>query len=369
LEEFKERREELYDDVYSVLQPALERKLRPVPKVKLEMRITAQGGVGTAEEHNFLLDYYGMDSIGWGTPFLLVPSVTTVDNETRAQLVKATEKDLYLSGISPLGVPFNSMRGNTKDKERDENLSKGRPGSSCPKGYVQLNKEFGEKAICTASRQYQRLKIESLKELQLPENEYQFEYNKVVDRSCTCVGLGTTALIAHGLETRVEGAGVSICPGPNMAYYDKLISMPDMVGHIYGRKNIISRSDRPHMFVKELNLYIDYLKNKVIEAARTPTEKEQKYLKKFAENLESGIGYYFNLLENAGKGIKNAATTIREQMEDSLTSLRLLSLKIDNLMLFNIKRSEDVKETREIAFKESALTHRKRSIVSFGQFL
>ena len=368
LEEFKERREELYNDVYSVLEPALIRKERPLPNVKLDMRITAQGGVGTAEEHNFLLDHYGMDSIGWGTPFLLVPSVTTVDNETREQLIKAKEKDLYLSGISPLGVPFNSMRGNTKDLERDENIIKGRPGSSCPKGYVQLNKEFGEKAICTASRQYQRLKIEQLKEENLPPEEYQFQYNKVVDRSCTCVGLGTTALIAHGLETRVEGAGVSICPGPNMAYYDKLISMTDMVGHIYGRKNIISRTDRPHMFVKELNLYIDFLKTKVGEASRAPTEKEQKYLRMFAENLESGVGYYFNLFENAGRGIVNANTVIRGQMEESLTSLKLLKLKIDNLMLFNIKRSEEVKETREIAFKESALTHKKRSVVSFAQF-
>ncbi|MEZ4724131.1 MAG: hypothetical protein R2863_05690 [Candidatus Kapaibacterium sp.] len=368
LEEFKERREELYNDVYSVLESALERKEKPIPKVKLDMRITAQGGVGTSEEHNFLLDYYGMDSVGWGTPFLLVPSVTTVDNKTRQQLVEAKEKDLYLSGISPLGVPFNSMRGNTKDKERDENIDKGRPGSSCPKGYVQLNKEFGEKAICTASRQYQRLKIKSLQDQNLPEDEYKFEYNKVIDRSCTCVGLGTTALIAHGLETRVEGAGVSICPGPNMAYYDKLISMKDMIGHIYGRKNIISRSDRPHMFVKELNLYIDYLKNKVAEASRTPTEKEQNYLSKFAVNLEEGVNYYFNLLDGAGKTISNREL-IKEQMKDSLTSLKLLKLKIDNLMLFKIKRSEDVKETREIAFKESALTHKKKSIVSFGQFL
>jgi len=214
-----------------------------------------------------------------------------------------------------------------------------------------------------------KIEIESLKQQNLPENDYKFEYNKVVDRSCTCVGLGTTALIAHGLETRVEGAGVSICPGPNMAYYDKLISMTDMIGHIYGRKNIISRSDRPHMFVKELNLYIDYLKNKVSEAARTPTEKEQKYLKTFAENLESGINYYFNLFEKDGKVIANANTIIREQMEESLTSLKLLKLKIDNLMLFNIKRSEEVRETREIAFKESNLTHKKKSIVSFAQFL
>lgn len=369
LDEFKTKRNELYDEIFAVLVPALEKKEKAIPKAKMEMRITAQGGVGTSEEHNFLIDHYGIDSVGWGTPFLLVPSVTTVDNETRQQLVKAKEEDLYLSGISPLGVPFNSMRGNTKDKERDLNLQKGRPGSSCPKGYVQLNKEFGDKAICTASRQYQRLKIESLKEQHLPENEYQREYNKVIDRSCTCVGLGTTALIANGLDTRVEGAGVSICPGPNMAYYDKLISMSDMIGHIYGRKNIISRKDRPYMFVKELNLYIDYLKDKVAEAINTPTEKEQKYLKGFAENLIEGINYYFRLFENEGSVIKNAATVIKSEFEKSLSTLMLLKLKIDNLMLFAFKRTPEVKETREIAFKESALTHHRKSVISFAQFL
>lgn len=369
LEEFKAKREDLYNDIFSVLEPALGKKEKPVPKVKLDMRITAQGGVGNAEEHNFLLDHYGLDSIGWGTPFLLVPSVTTVDNETRQQLVKAKEDDLYLSGISPLGVPFNSMKGNSKDKERDANLEKGRPGSSCPKGYVQLNKEFGDKAICTASRQYQRLKIKSLEDQNLPENEFKSEYNKVVDRSCTCVGLGTTALIAHGLDTRVEGAGVSICPGPNMAYYDKLISMPDMIGHIYGRKNIISRTDRPHMFIKELYLYIDYLKGKVGDATNAPTVKEQKYLRMFADNLEEGINYYFNLIENGGKDITNASTVIKSELEKCFTTLKLLTLRIDNLMLFNIKRSEEVRETREIAFKESAYTHNRKSIVSFGQFM
>lgn len=369
LEEFKTKREELYNDIFSVLEPALQKKERPVPKVKLEMRITAQGGVGTAEEHQFLLDHYGIDSVGWGTPFLLVPSATTVDNETRQQLLKAKEDDLYLSGISPLGVPFNSMRGNTKDIERDNNLEKGRPGSSCPKGYVQLNKEFGDKAICTASRQYQRLKIESLQEQNLPKNEYEFEYNKVIDRSCTCVGLGTTALIAHGLDTRVEGAGVSICPGPNMAYYDKFVSMGDMIGHIYGRKNIISRTDRPHMFVKELNLYIDFLKGKVGDASKAPTEKEQKYLQMFAANLEEGVNYYFDLIENEGKELTNAQTIIKDELEKSFTVLKLLKLRIDNLMLFNIKRSEEVRETREIKFKESIYTHHKRSIVSFGQFI
>src|SRR5690606_22531991 len=113
----------------------------PLPKDPLPVKFTAQGGVGTAEEHNFLLEHYALDSVGWGTPFLLVPQATTVDQGTMEQLSKAREEDLYLSDISPLGVPFNSLRGKTKDLEKLGNIKKNRPGSSCPKKYVALNKE------------------------------------------------------------------------------------------------------------------------------------------------------------------------------------------------------------------------------------
>ncbi|MFN3194936.1 MAG: hypothetical protein ACE364_03200 [Chlorobiota bacterium] len=365
LDEFKNKREELYESIFKILISSLEKKEKPIPK-KLEMRITAQGGVGNSSEHNFLLREYNLDSVGWGTPFLLVPSVTTVDNETRKQLVEAKEKDLYLSGISPLGVPFNSLKGNSKDIERDNNIEKGRPGSSCPKGYVQLNKEFGDKAICTASRQYQRLKINELKEEDLTEDEYRYEYNKVVDRSCTCVGLGTTALIAHGLDTRVEGAGVSICPGPNMAYFSKLVSMKDMIGHIYGRTNIIQRDDRPNMFIKELNIYIDYLKDKVNDASRNPVEKEQKYLIKFTENLEEGIEYYSKLFKEKSQYFNDSYDLLINSLEDSIQRLKLLKLRIGNLMLFKMTKTESNKEPiiKTNKFKESIFTHKTNSFAN-----
>ncbi|MDZ7615176.1 MAG: hypothetical protein U5K51_16885 [Flavobacteriaceae bacterium] len=41
-----------------------------------QLKSTVQGGVGTAEEHEFLLTHYQADSVGWGTPFLLVPEAT-----------------------------------------------------------------------------------------------------------------------------------------------------------------------------------------------------------------------------------------------------------------------------------------------------
>src|SRR5690606_34172400 len=122
---------------------------------------------------------------------------------------------LYLSNISPLGVPFNNLRNNTKDAERDVLINKGRPGSSCPKKFVALNKEFKENGICTASREYQHLKIKELNALDLPSNDYEIKYHEIVEKSCTCVGLGTSALLAYNLDTKTEGEGVSICPGPN----------------------------------------------------------------------------------------------------------------------------------------------------------
>ena len=158
LAEFKEKREELKTAIQELLNQELQNQGRVVPETALQLQISAQGGVGTEEEHEFLLDHYNLDSIGWGSPFLLVPEATTVDEKTLNKLAKAEEKDLYLSDISPLGVPFNNLKDNTKDAEKEVLINKGRPGSSCPKKFVALNKEFKETGICTASREYQYLK-------------------------------------------------------------------------------------------------------------------------------------------------------------------------------------------------------------------
>jgi len=68
---------------------------------------------------------------------------------------------------------------------------------------VALNKEFKEKGICTASREYQYLKIKALDEAGLASKDYEKEFNKIVEKSCTCVGLGTSALLAYDMDTKV----------------------------------------------------------------------------------------------------------------------------------------------------------------------
>src|SRR5690606_5977543 len=95
-----------------------------------------------AEENSFLLNYYQMDATGWGSPFLLVPEVTNVDEETLQELVKAKKEDFYISGSSPLGVPFNNFRQSSAEKQRLERIAKGRPGAPCTKKYLISNTEF-----------------------------------------------------------------------------------------------------------------------------------------------------------------------------------------------------------------------------------
>ncbi|MBJ2172909.1 hypothetical protein JBL43_01585 [Aureibaculum sp. A20] len=331
LAEFRDHKQEITQTVHELLIKALADKNKTVPKEPLALKITAQGGVGTSEEHDFLLDHYKVDSVGWGTPFLLVPEATTVDVDTLEKLEDAKEKDLYLSNISPLGVPFNNLRGNTKDEQKFKNIAKNRPGSACPKKYVALNYEFDEKGLCTASRQYQHLKLKSLEEQNLSENEHEKEYTKIIEKSCVCVGLGTSSLLSHGVETKKEGTGVSICPGPNLAYFSDKMSLKNITDHIYGRANMISRSDRPNMFIKELNIYIEYLKNKLEETATSMDAKQEKYFKKFSNNLNEGITYYHNLFNSVTANFRDAKVSIFNELETSKRNLKQIVTDIDQI--------------------------------------
>jgi hypothetical protein len=298
LDEFKNSRSSLAQTTFELYSDALKNKGLQAPQNLPAIKITAQGGVGTAAEQCFLLEHYGLDSVGWGTPFLLVPEVTNVDKGTLELLKDATEKDLYLSDISPLGVRFNSIRQNTKELEKQRFIEKGRPGSSCPKKYLALSTEFSAEGTCTASREYQHLKIKELKTMNLSPVEYEKAYARIVDKTCICVGLGTSALLVNNLDTKVEGEGVSICPGPNLSHFSEIVSLKEMTDHIYGRVNLIKRAGRPNLFIKELRLNIDFLKEKMEETARAATDKQLKYLATYRENLNQGIEYYLQLIRD-----------------------------------------------------------------------
>lgn len=317
LQQFKENKEELIQSVFEVLVVALKNKERVVPPTPLHLKLSAQGGVGTAEEHDFLINQYGVDSVGWGSAFLLVPEATTVDKATLDKLVAAQEDDLYLSNTSPLGIPFHSLVGNTKDVEKAKRIADGKPGSPCPKKFVALNTDFKEKGLCTASRQYQAAKLKELESQGLSKSEFDYQYNKITEKSCTCVGLGTAALLAYNLDTREEGEGVSICPGPNMAYFSKITSLTEMIDHVYGRTDIMSRTDRPNMFIKELQIYLQYYQEQIEELKRNSTEKQRKKLITFGANLLDGITYYENLLVHEEAEPQPSPTCVSVQLHGS----------------------------------------------------
>ena len=327
LEEINRLREDLVKQTFDMLTTALKAKNRPCPPEPLEMKITAQGGVGTAEEHQFLADHYQLDSVGWGTPFLLVPEVVNVDYKTLDLLCKATEEDLFLSDISPLGVPFNNLKGNTKDVEKEEYIKHHTPGNPCPKKYAALSTEYGEPGLCTASRKFQKLKIDELKAKGLSEDEFQKEFDNIVVKACICVGLGTSALLVNHLDTRVEKTGVSVCPGPNMAYFSEVMTLKEMVDHIYGKHDVIKRKDRPNMFIKELMIYIDYFKNKLDETAQPWTEKQQEYFSNFRDNLDKGIQYYKELFSTVKINLQDKKAKLIADLEKFEVQLKNLPVR------------------------------------------
>lgn len=329
LEEFKQKKENLVASAHELLCKALLQKNLHVPETPLELKITVQGGVGTAEEHEFLLDFYNTDSVGWGSPFLLVPEATSSDNDTRELLAKAKEDDLYLSHISPLGIPFNTVKGTTNELLREKRIHENKAGSSCPKKYLALSKQYDEKGICTASRKYQDIKLAELEteKESLSDKEYTKKQNAITEKSCLCIGLANASLLENNIKIKGEAQGVVVCPGPNIAYFDRQYSLSEMVQHIYGYKSVLNNVMRPNMFVKELSLYLNYFKKEVQEVFETENVAQQKKLNNFKENLLSGIEYYKNLFAS-GNYFQKEKEIIQNQLNNYKKELETIEIGI-----------------------------------------
>jgi hypothetical protein len=316
LEEFKHKKDQLVQSAHDLMVKALGQKEMHIPETPFDLKITVQGGVGTAEEHNFMLDYYNVDSVGWGTPFLLVPEATSVDAATRELLINAKEKDLYLSHISPLGVPFNTLRGTTNEMFKQKRIDENKAGSSCPKRFLALSKEFGADGICTASKKFQDVKLDELEEIKDTLSEKSFEKKKfeITEKACLCVGLANASYIENGMEVKGQSQGVVICPGPNMAYFDKEVSLSEMVQHIYGNAIVMTDANRPNLFIKELKMYIDYLKNEINAVSTEITMAQTKKLKAFKSNLLEGIAFYQDFFANTNY-FEKSINEIQKQLD------------------------------------------------------
>ncbi|MBI2259223.1 MAG: hypothetical protein HYU67_10050 [Flavobacteriia bacterium] len=298
LEEFKLNKIELKNILFEMFNVAIKEKSSKNLQFDSTIRISVQGGIGTSFENEFLMNYYDIDYTGWGSPFLLVPEATNVDEQTLQALVNAKKEDYYLSLASPLGIPFNNFRVTSSQEQKKQRIDSNKPGSPCYKKFLSFNTEFTSKAICLASKSYQKHKLKELESVDMSDDLRKIVKAELLEKECLCEGLVNSVLIKNDIKPLYNITAVSICPGPNLAYFSNTFSLRQMVNHIYGRINILNNLNRPNLFVNELIMYSDYLKIELKKYLLESTQNKRKYLQEFKTNLLSGIEYYVQLIPN-----------------------------------------------------------------------
>lgn len=336
METFKTQREALYAELKGLCDAALANKQRWGFEVDPVQRITVQGGIGTAGEDRFLLDYYQLDGTGWGSPFLLVPEATSVDEDTLGKLVNAEPDDFYLSEASPLGVPFHNFRPSSSEEQRKLRIAKGRPGSPCHKKFLSFNTEFTAKPICTASRQYQNLKLKEARIRFPDEQEYQSAAEAIMEKDCLCEGLAAPAVLTAGIPPRHNLKAVTICPGPNLVYFSKIASLKDMVGHIYGKVNLLNGRFRSNLFVNELRLYIDYFKGEIEKRQHDFSEKQIAHYRAFRDNLLLGIDYYRSIIPQMQRYVQMNMDDMATAMSEAEKTLLQIAVSGGKKPIFQV---------------------------------
>ncbi|MCR9132851.1 MAG: hypothetical protein NXI08_09765 [bacterium] len=327
LKEFNQNKHELKEALLPLISDALADSKHLVDAEKLNVQLTVQGGVGTSKEHEFLLNTEQAHSVGWGSPFLLVPEAVSIDEKSLQLLTNAKEEDYYLSEVSPLGVSFNTIKGNSAEVEREARIESGKPGAPCVKKHLAFNNEVSKELLCTASVKYQKAKIDELLTKNLAPVEMKKEFKKIVEKVCLCVGLANGALLDIGEKVNKGTQGVAICPGPNTAYFNNVVSLKDMVDHIYGRVDLLALRERPNMFIKELELYVKYIKN-LKEELTEHTGKQFNYVKKFLRNLDDGITFYDAFFEETKSQLGEISEQAKKELQRLKTELTSLELTL-----------------------------------------
>ena len=290
LDEFREKRSALGCEICEMYKESLAKYGKTLPSKTPPVRVTAQGGIATAEEDRFLIDYYKLDGTGWGTPFLLVPEAINLDADHIQRLIDATDKDVELSDSSPVGIPFWTLRTAESEVARKRRIAEGKPGAPCPKGYLVSNTEFTERPICVASRAWQKLKLERIKsDSSLSEDLKRRLTEKALGKACICHDLGGGTTKPLGID---PSATACVCAGPNIVNFSRVASLSEMLDHIYGRRALPVRAERENMFINELEINVRQMEKELDESDAGVAVKPAKYFTEYRENLLCGIEYY-----------------------------------------------------------------------------
>ena len=296
--EFVENREKLFETTRAMIEKA--GKIPPAASA----RITAQGGLCAPEDVEKILSL-GIDGVGVGTPFLLVPQATSMDKATRRMLAAAAPEDVYISHASPLEIPFVNLKTSTaaelcRKKVEEffapENEKSGlpelKPGFPCRQHYLCRKVPGFDHPVCMASREYvmQRLaEIDTLekeelraichsggKVVELAEtptdrvHEVRGKYDalrrETLERECICRFLGNAGreelrerspslhfqpecvAVARGSQPARTREPVTICPNPDIGYFNREYTLFEMMRHLYGTGPRLTPKDKPSAF-------------------------------------------------------------------------------------------------------------------------
>lgn len=321
LDEFKQNREKLSESLFPLIQKALRKSGKTVIESPPEILVTVQGGIGTTDEQSLLFDHYEVDKAGWGTPFLLVPEVTNVDADSMAKLTGATIDDVYLSDSSPLGIPFWNLRNSASELARLERIENEKPGASCPKGFLRFHSGIIDKPICHASRTFQKHRLTQIDNEKELNGSAAMLKEKALEKSCICHDLSGGVLIKNNITEKAEPA---VCCGPNIINFDRTYSLKEMIDHIYGRLSISLNPERPHMFIRELQIYRDFLLTEINKIKIGLSPNTSAYVSEFKENLLSGIQYYKLIEQLIPKSVRDSFSSTLKMIEEEVQAISFI---------------------------------------------
>ena len=94
-----------------------------------------------------------------------------------------------------------------------------------------------------------------------------------------------------------------------------------MVGHIYGRVNLLNETYRPNLFISELKMYVNYFRNEINKVTVDPSNLEIKYLQSFKKNINDGIVYYNELVPKLALETTKYRKKMLEELQEISTEI------------------------------------------------
>ena len=167
---------------------------------------------------------------------------------------------------------------------------------------------------------YVKRKLQQLPDEGLSAEQLAAAKDSVLGKSCICHDLGGATALKYGID---PAATPSICCGPSILDFSKISTLEEMVAHIYGRLSLLANNERPHMFINELMLYINHLREEAKKFSLKLSLRPPAYFNKFKKNLLEGIEYYHRL----------AGQFIEDQRAQFLEDLRVLQDEIERIAL------------------------------------